>query len=549
MTRVLGWLIAFFGVLCLILFGAGMLFFDEPPEPLKWTGGVGVAAILLWLLADWKNLARMGEDQTVGKSFTSAFATVLVLAIAVVINVAVYRYDTRWDLTATKRFSLSEQTTGVVGKLDKEVTVYAWFQKTDPGLKNFRALMEEYTALGTLLKVEYHDPYEDRMLAEEQKILSTAGTVILKAGEREQRIEGTFNEEAVTNALVRVNSEKQHVVCASDGHGELDIDDDQTAGGMGIAKLRLEGQSYKFEKRSLLDNPPTPADCELVVVAGPRSELLPVERDRLAKYVAGGGKLMVLMDPLTTPETAADLARYGIKVGNDVVIEGDPNRQTEDGPTAVMLDPSSFDFSPITEKIKGYVELAMVRSVGKGTEIPGINVQELARSSEQSWAETTLDPKVPMAPDAETDTIGRVPVFATAEVSDPGAVSTVSAAAAVVGLAPDADLANLPTLATPKAPEADIPAKAGGRVAVFGDSEFAGNLLITRYYNQDLLFNTIAWLIGQEDEISIRANETKSGQLDLSLLSLIFSGGLMLLVVPGVTIAAAAVNWMRRRSQ
>ena len=215
MTRVLGWLIAFFGVLCLILFGAGMLFFDEPPEPLKWTGGVGVAAILLWLLADWKNLARMGEDQTVGKSFTSAFATVLVLAIAVVINVAVYRYDTRWDLTATKRFSLSEQTTGVVGKLDKEVTVYAWFQKTDPGLKNFRALMEEYTALGTLLKVEYHDPYEDRMLAEEQKILSTAGTVILKAGEREQRIEGTFNEEAVTNALVRVNSEKQQIGRAS----------------------------------------------------------------------------------------------------------------------------------------------------------------------------------------------------------------------------------------------------------------------------------------------------------------------------------------------
>ena len=547
MTRILGWLIAFFGFLCLVLFGAGMLFLEEPPEPLKWTGGIGVAAILLWLLADWKNLSRMGEDQTVGKSFTSAFATVLVFAIVVVINVAVYRYDTRWDLTATKRFSLAEQSTGVVGKLDKEVTIYAWFQKTDPGLKNFRSLMEEYTDISTLLKVEYHDPYEDRLLAEEQKIISPSGTVIIKAGEREQRLEGSFTEEAVTNALVRVNSDKQHVICSSDGHGELDIDDEQTGGGIGIAKVRLEGQSYKFQKRSLLDAPPTPTDCEMVLVAGPRSELLPIERDRLARYVAGGGKLLVLLDPLTTPETAADLARYGIKVGNDVVIEGDPNRQTAEGPTVVMLDPSSFDFSPITEKLQGYVQLAMVRSVGKGEEIPGINVQELARSSEQSWAETTLDPQVPMAPDAETDTIGRVPVFATAEVTDPAAVRTVSAAPTTpVGAAPDAAL---PAVAAPTVPDAEIPAKTGGRVAVFGDSEFAGNMLVTRYYNQDLFFNTIAWLIGQEDDISIRANEAKTGQLDLSILSLIFSGGLMLLLVPGITIAAAALNWARRRSQ
>lgn len=545
MTRILGWLIAFFGFLCLVAFAGGMLFFEEPPEPLKWTGGIGVGAILLWLLADWKNLSRMGEDQTVGKTFTSAFATVLVLAITIVVNVAVYRYDTRWDLTATKRFSLSEQSVGVVGKLDRDVTVYAWFQKTDPGLKNFRALMDEYTAASTLLKVEYHDPYEDRMLAEQQKILSTAGTVLVKAGEREQRIEGSFTEEAFTNALVRVNSDAEHVVCVSDGHGELDMDDEMSAGGFGIAKVRLEGQSYKFVKRSILNAPPTPTDCELLVIPGPRSELLPLERDRLARYVAGGGKLLALFDPLTLPETTADFARYGLQIGNDVVIEGDPNRQTQDGPTVVLLDPSSFDFSPITEKIQGFVELAMVRSVRKGAEIPGINVQELARSSEQSWAETTLDPQVPMAPDAGTDTIGQIPVFATAEISDPAAVKTDLAPADPVAV-PGAD-GSLPALAAPKAPEVDIPAKAGGRVAVFGDSEFAGNLLITRYYNQDLLFNTIAWLIGQEDQISIRANEAKSGQLELSLISLFFSSTLMLLGIPGITIAAAAVSWMRRR--
>lgn len=544
MTRVIGWIVALFGVLCLLGYAGALLVFDEVPDPVNYVGAVGVGSILLWLVADWQNLSRMGEDQTVARSFTSAFAILLVLAITTVVNVGAVRYDWRKDVTATKRFSLSEQSVDVVSKLDEPVVVHAWFQGTDGALKNFRSLMEEYADHTTLLTVEYHDPFEDRILAEEQKILSTAGTVILKKGDREQRLESSFDEEAFTNGLVRVSSSIQHTVCVTTDHGELDPDDEYSQTGLGIAKIRLEGQNYTFNKISLLATPPTPEGCAVTILGGPRTELLPMERDRLAAYVAGGGKLIVMLDPATTPETAADLARFGVKVGNDVVIEGDPNRQSPEGPTAVILDPSSFDFSPITEKLKGFVQLVMVRSVSKGPEVVGLNVQELARTTDQSWAETTLDSTTPPTPDADKDIVGRVPVVVTVEVTDPAGIVTTSAAA------PAVDAAGLP-IAAPVATGApvDIPRKAGGKLMVVGDSDFASNLYLTRSNNQDLLFNTIAWMVGEVDQLTIRANDATEGQLELGLLGSFFAGTTMLLLVPGVTIAAAMVTWFRRKGR
>ena len=169
MTRAIGWFVAFVGFLCLVVFGAASAFLGAPPDFVKWVGGIGAGLIVLWLIADWKNLSRIGEDQTVGRSFTAAFATVLMLAIIVVVNIAVYRYDDRWDLTASQRYTLSQQSIDLVSKLDREVKVHAFFPNTDPGGKNFRALVDEYQEHSSQLAVEFHDPYQDKLLADQLK--------------------------------------------------------------------------------------------------------------------------------------------------------------------------------------------------------------------------------------------------------------------------------------------------------------------------------------------------------------------------------------------
>ena len=57
-------------------------------------------------------------------------------------------------------------------------------------------------------------------------------------------------------------------------------------------------------------------------------------------------------------------------------------------------------------------------------------------------------------------------------------------------------------------PDTDAPEKrAEGRVAAFGDADFASNQLLGFEGNQDFALNTVAWLAEDPDLISIRPRE------------------------------------------
>lgn len=545
MLRALGWLFALLGVLCLVVFAASyglvaMGSLTELPLWSKLVGGGGVALIALWLFLDWGSLSQARSDLTVQRSFTASFAVLLALAVGVAANVVGHKYDERWDITKTKKYTLSQQSIDIAKNLDREVQVMAFFPTGAPDGSNFRNLLENYEQHSTLIKSEFHDPYGDPMLVEQMKITSSYGTVILKAGESEQRLESEFDEQAFTNALVKVTSDVSHRVCYVTGHGELDAKDDSPVG-LATATSKLEGQNYEVETVSLLEGPPRPERCKVVVLAGPRAELLPVERDRLAQYVAGGGGLIVLLDPLSVPETAADLSRYGVKVGDDVVIEVDPNRQIQGGDfTYVALDPSSFEPHAITEKINGMALLRLARSVAKGPEVPGLSVTSLAHASAESWGETNLADATAMPqPDEGVDVVGNVPVAAVVEVTDPTALRTKTEGA---------DSPAAPIGAPASAPaQVDVPTASGGKVVVFGDADFAGNQLLLALNNQDLFLNTVAWMVGEESQISIRSNEGGAGKLTVTVVTGLIAGIVALVVVPGIALIGAVGTWMRRR--
>lgn len=542
MGRALGWLLGLFGVFCVIIWGASHAFLKEIPVALNVVGGVGALSIGLWIFLDWGSLSQLGKDQTVERSATAGFASLLVFGIAVVANVLGHRYDDYVDVTTDKRFTLSQQSKDIVAKLSSEVQILAFFQRGSAEEVNFKALMDTYEPHTTLLKVEYHDPFSEPRLAEEMKILTTAGAVIVKVGENQQRIESKFDEEAFTNALVRVSSSTTHKVCVVTGHGELEKDDTMSPSGLGFAITKLEGMNYAASTVNLTEQAPTPDTCKILLLASPRTDLFPTELDRIAAYVAAGGGFIAMLDPLQAQATAADMSRYGITVGGDVLIENDPNRQVAAGdPTFVLLDSTSWDPHPLTEKLRGMSILRLARSVSKGADIAGINVQELAHSSIDSWAETNLaDPNVPAAPDEGVDKVGNVPVIVAAEVTDPASLRTKTEGA-ITPAAPS------PVAVEAAAPAPELPKKAGGKVVVFGDADFANNTMIANGVNLDLVLNTVAWMADEKDQISIRPNEAAKNKLTLDVLSLFIAGVTSVLIVPGLTIAGAVGTWLQRR--
>jgi ABC-type uncharacterized transport system involved in gliding motility auxiliary subunit len=56
-----------------------------------------------------------------------------------------------------------------------------------------------------------------------------------------------------------------------------------------------------------------PADASVVVIAGPRKEFLPAEIDALKRYLEGGGRLMVFLDPEAGVTLEPLLGSFGLK--------------------------------------------------------------------------------------------------------------------------------------------------------------------------------------------------------------------------------------------
>src|SRR5204863_311536 len=81
-------------------------------------------------------------------------------------------------------------------------------------------------------------------------------------------------------------------------------------------------ENYVPESHSLLDGP-VPPETDLVLVTGPKHDFLLPELDELARYLKGGGGVLLLLDPAPLPNLARFLASMGIRLGDDFVGDRD----------------------------------------------------------------------------------------------------------------------------------------------------------------------------------------------------------------------------------
>ena len=173
-----------------------------------WIAGGVAGALLLgaWLYVERDGLQRASSTQGARYTTGAALMVAMALGIAVLLNVVAERYDDRYDMTTAGLFTLSDQTRTVTEGLEADVKVIAFFSSGAPEEIEFRTLIEGYEELSDKLTVEFKDPLRNPLLAEQYEVATQWGTVILEQGERTQRLESSFDEEAVTNALVRLTS-------------------------------------------------------------------------------------------------------------------------------------------------------------------------------------------------------------------------------------------------------------------------------------------------------------------------------------------------------
>ena len=260
-----------------------------------------------------------------------------------------------------------------------------------------------------------------------------------------------------------------------------------------------------------------PDDAALILVPGPKNDLFPQELEALDKYIARGGKVLFMVDPFQAEGMKKYLAKYGVTLGDDLVVEVNPlGRLFGIGPEVPVV--SQYDPHPITKELGGQMTLfPLTRSVTPAKTPPkGVTLQSLAQTSDQSWGETDRAAlqRGEAKPDPQ-DKKGPLPV---------AVVATIDAAAP---------------------PEGKKDAKA--RVVVVGTSNLATNQFVNAAGNRDFFLNAVSWLAEEEDLIAIRPRDPRQAPIILTATQGQVVFWLPVVILPGAVMLCGIVAVVRRR--
>ncbi|MCD7786141.1 MAG: GldG family protein, partial [Oscillospiraceae bacterium] len=162
-----------------------------------------------------------------------------------------------------------------------------------------------------------------------------------------------------------------------------------------IEKANMDTQSF-----SLLTVEAVPDEADCVLIYAPASDISTDEAEKLADYVAGGGKLMVVSGPLedgglTNLNTL--LERYGVTVNEGIVVENDSDHFFYGYPYLLLPEINSADItdSLIAEKYNVLMPVAAGLTVsgesGAGTVTALLTTSDSAFSKTAGYNLTTYE--------------------------------------------------------------------------------------------------------------------------------------------------------------
>ena len=439
------------------------------------------------------------------------------LAIVVILNLIVLRAPTRlgqyntnwqWDLTSNRRYSLSQQTIQILSKLDKNVQVLYFDRQNNFGA--VKDLLDQFPSQSRMITVSYLDPDRERAKATEYNI-KEYGKIVVVAGDKNEQAKGV-KEEDVINTIIRVLKGGAKNIYFLTGHGERGMDDTERLG-YSEAKKALEGSNYEIKTFSLLqEKPEVPSDCKVLVIAGPKNDLLDPEIAAIKKYMVEGGRVFFLLNPFTPPKLVTLLAEYGADVSNTLVVDvsgiGRLFGTDELMPLALQYEPHA-----ITKDMANTATLfPFATAVRTSTSfLPGADFQLIAKTAPNSWATKDVHAK-------------QVSFHKGEDLEGPLA------------------LAGAGVFHEPSAPMA-----IETRYVVSGSADLISNAILGFNGNRDLFLNMMNWLSSDEDLIAVRPKDPEDRPVNLSPAQLTMVFYFTFVVLPLAVVLSGFGVWWRRR--
>ena len=509
-------------------------------EPSLWTAALALAGLAL---AAWGGYRLRGELGTMvrGRRGEVVLHTLGVVGVLIALAYLAARFPYRLDMTEAKLYSLSPQTITMLQRLENPVHIVFFH---DPMMRETVELYELMARQTDKVTVEFYDPMTSPAQA---RLLGVqfAGTALMRSGERKLQVHGA-SETDIANGILRVSRGATQRICFLDGHGEADPFSleshdhlEGTAGhthgmgakvvvherhGMAKARNALETMNYQVEKVALPRSADALAHCGVLVVAGPKSALLPAEVAAVRGYLSAGGNAMFMLDPFVATGLEPVMREIGVMLDNTIVIDpashfwADPsspavtdyNRHQVTRDLPLTFFPGARSLSPTPERV------------------PGISIVPLVNTSKSSYGETSPDR-------AEFDKGKDLPgpttlmVIVTRRIADQGRAARRDGSPS-------------------PAASADQPAaEHRSRVVIAGDSDFATNSFFHIMGNGNLFLNSVNYLAAQENLIGVEPRTFDIPRVNLTNRQMKGTVFLSIVLVPALLAVVGAAVWWKQR--
>ena len=521
----------FAGVGLAILFVAWVLDFVLPTSRIFTWAIVAIGAGLITANVLW-DFRRVGEALVSRRGAfgigtgVSLSLVAAVLLLANLISSTVYH---RFDFTGLAQFTLTSQTKDVLAELvgeENQVEVVSFYSDPNPNIEGSAEafavnsfgynLLLEYANYTDALSIRREDPELRPDLSRQYlgqgpvaQLAFRLGVVVFRGSEGQMLVIGpqiqAEAENAFTSAILQVTGTRQRIVYFLAGHGEASIGGDYT-----LAREGLRDNLFQVGELNLRQLDALPENASAFVVAGPQFEMNDAEIALLDDYLKIGGRLLLLLNPNPQPEMRELVASWWLSIEDGVVV--DPEAHVSPNVDVPLVDARRNQYGLGDIYFPG---ATMVRP--REDKPDKAQVLPLAWTTPSAWQEKDALGAGDPVFDEGVDVAGPLAIGARVEIPAVGDVSEGER--------------RLPTT----------------RLAVIGDSDFAGNQHFGNGSNSELFLTIINWL-GEGDElVSVDRKVVPVRRLVLSPEESRFLNLSTVGLLPLILLFFAAFVWWRHR--
>lgn len=454
--------------------------------------------------------------------------SLLFLAVVGLLGWLSTRYSTQFDWTAGSRHTLSEAGRKVLDLLGGPVQITAYARENRQLREQIDDQIGRFIRHKKDITLTYVNPDTQPDKVRDLGI-TVDGELYVEYKSRSEKIE-QVSETAVTNALQRLALAKDQRIVFLEGHGErsptgrADHDLGQFGEELGRKGITVTGLN-------LAATPAIPDNASVLVVAGPRTNLLPGEAALLQAYIKQGRNLLWLADPGDLHGMAPLAQQLGLKFLPGTVVDASTQLFGIDDPTFALV----AEYSPH----------AITSQFNKLTIFPGAVALEKAVQGEsefeyepilgtlaRSWTETgPIEGKIQF-----DDTKG--------EKRGPLQIGYAITRTIKLDAPPKQETSKSESNDTPPGDDAKSSLQ---RIVVIGDGDFLSNAFLGDGGNLELGVNLIQWLSQNDKFINIPPRPASDRAMNFSESALGVLAVSFLILLPVTLIGTGAFIWFQRR--